>query len=410
MSIFGKPKNSKHFLVLDFGSSCIKALIFQRPKNGDPLKIIGAGSSIQNRSDMRFGVVTNISGVAATAKEAIKEAQADCRVKPKEIYVGVSGQLVRGTSTTIRLRRDTPNSPITESELKTVATKIKEKAFQEASKKAAHLTGDPNIDIQVIESNLATVKVDGYYTRNLLELTAKVLEPTIFTAFCPKSHLQNLQSVLKKLKLKPTAILSNLSTIVNLVQNDDPVELNALVIDIGGNTTDIAVVFGGSIVATRTISFGGTDFTQAVISDFNLPFEEAEEKKIKFSSGEISGEKASQIRGALKPAVERWCSGLEVALGDFEKVKIFPDKIVLAGGGSALPDLREALMARPWARDFNFTSFPKLEHLNIGTLKGKLVDETEKLVEEADVVPASFGLTASKLYKNTGNAQHYFRV
>jgi len=143
-----------------------------------------------------------------------------------------------------------------------------------------------------------------------------------------------------------------MSLFVKTLAADSPRGYNAIVLDIGGKVTDVAVVFGGGIWGTRALSLGGECFTKAV-SD--------EEKKIAYATHQLRDEEVPKIAEKLQPALDLWLAGVEAALSDFEGIKTFPRRIVLIGGGANLPELKEGLSTYPLMRSLPFASPPTVE-------------------------------------------------
>jgi len=100
-----------HFIVLDIGSDFVKALIFKRPEEEGPasptggLKVVGVGLAPQGLTDTRLGVVADIKAVVKNVETALGEASLSCDAEPRDVVLGVSGAMVRGLATRVRLTR-----------------------------------------------------------------------------------------------------------------------------------------------------------------------------------------------------------------------------------------------------------------------------------------------------------------
>jgi cell division ATPase FtsA len=126
-----------------------------------------------------------------------------------------------------------------------------------------------------------------------------------------------------------------MSVLVKALTNDEPRNFNAIILDIGGRVTDVAIVFGGGIWGTRPLPLGG--------ENFDLSF---------------------------------WLSGVETALSDFEGVKSFPNRIILGGGGAQIEGLKEGLLDYPLMRTLPFVSQPVVEvRTDVGPQSMKLVGQ-----------------------------------
>ena len=52
-----------------------------------------------------------------------------------------------------------------------------------------------------------------------------------------------------------------------------------LVVDVGGGTTDIAVIHEGGVQGTKMFGIGGRSFTRTIAADMDLSYEDAEKLK-----------------------------------------------------------------------------------------------------------------------------------
>lgn len=142
-----------------------------------------------------------------------------------------------------------------------------------------------------------------------------------------------------------------------------------MIVDIGGGTTEVAVISLGGIVTSRSIRVGGDEMDEAIIQyvkkTYNLMIGERTAEEIKMTIGtaiEPTYNEAMDIRGrdlvsGLPKTLSLKASEVQVALSEpissiIEAVKITLEKtppelaadimdrgIVMAGGGSLLRDL-----------------------------------------------------------------------
>src|SRR5437868_4666287 len=103
---------------LDIGTEFVKALICR--VNGDTAEVVGVGRQRQRLTDMQGGAVTDIAGVVDNCDAALKQAEAMSGTVSKDVVIGIAGELVKGTSTTIKYKRSHPSSPIDLPELRKI--------------------------------------------------------------------------------------------------------------------------------------------------------------------------------------------------------------------------------------------------------------------------------------------------
>ena len=80
--------------------------------------------------------------------------------------------------------------------------------------------------------------------------------------------------------------------------------IGSMIVDIGGGTTDVAVISLGGIVTSRSVRVGGDAFDAAIVnyikSAYNLMIGERTAEEVKMAIGsaaKLSGESAARIRG-----------------------------------------------------------------------------------------------------------------
>ncbi|MBI4029956.1 hypothetical protein HY373_02130, partial [Candidatus Berkelbacteria bacterium] len=93
-------------IALDIGTEFVKSLIFK--VEGREGVVLGVGRQRQRLSDMQGGAVTDISGVIENAEKSLEQAAAQAGFLPEQVIMGIAGELVKGTTTTIRYLREKP--------------------------------------------------------------------------------------------------------------------------------------------------------------------------------------------------------------------------------------------------------------------------------------------------------------
>lgn len=384
------PKTSQ-FLTLDIGTDYVKCLVFEHdPESFDSkLKVIGASRQPLGYLYTRGGAIVDLEGVKEASQQAVTEALNLANSKTKDVIIGLSGETTKGLVTTVRLTRPEPETAISHKELSSIISRIQETAYIEASKEIAEMTGNPDLDIDITNSSVISFKVDDTYVTDPKGLSCKRMEVGLFTAFSPSIYLNVLQSLAKALKLNLLTISSEMYALSRLLAKSHE-DANMVIIDVGGETTDVGIVFGGGLVATKTLSIGGRHFTRAISEAYSLPINEAEEIKVKYSLNTYSDSDSLKIRQCMREVLSFWISGIELVMSDFEGVKTFPSRIVLTGGGIGLRDIPETLETTSWARNVAFRNPPVFEKVNLTDLK-IIKDLTGQALSFEDIMPASLG-------------------
>jgi cell division protein FtsA len=154
--------------------------------------------------------------------------------------------------------------------------------------------------------------------------------------------------------------------------------LSVILMDVGGGTTDIAVVNDGGVQGTKMFGIGGRAYTRSVERDLGIDFEEAERFKLGLDTNLVPRAKAPAVEGALEKTLDVWLSGVELALGEFNKLDHLPSQIFLCGGGSSLHMLVDELAASVWYKSLPFTKKPAVSLINPTQVAG-ITDTTGKV-------------------------------
>jgi cell division protein FtsA len=214
----------------------------------------------------------------------------------------------------------------------------------------------------------------------------------VFTTFAPSIHLDSLKEVVRALNLEISSIEVEPYTIARALRGARDENFSGIIIDIGGGTTDVALVDTGGVVGTKMFAYGGDVFTKRLETDFNKEYRDAEEMKMDYSDLKLSDKQAKDIKKSFWKDIPVWVEGVELALGDFEDVEKYPSDIYLCGGGSSLPDIKEGLIEHPWLNVLAFDRFPKTSFIFPNQLEG-LVDNTKKMIDPSDIAPAALALS-----------------
>jgi type IV pilus assembly protein PilM len=145
--------------------------------------------------------------------------------------------------------------------------------------------------------------------------------------------LESYQELSSLVGLKKSSFEVEVFSIIRSIIDDDK-SLYAI-LDIGSDSTKIAVVERGRVISSHTVNVGSQSVTDTIARDMGIDTQKAEELKRHYRTE--SGETIEAIKKIFIPTLESMFSEVGDALNEFEKQadkKI--EKIYLAGGGSML--------------------------------------------------------------------------
>lgn len=370
-----KTQSDKDYVVaLDIGTEYVKALIARLID--DKLEIVGVGRCHQEVSDMYAGAIADIAGVVRNCETALSIAEEQAGIQAKRVVIGIAGELVKGTTSTIRYRRPQPDRPLDASEMEFIIEKVQERSQIKAQKQIALETGNPDVEIKLVNSALVSIHIDGYKVSNPIGFQGHDVAVQIYTAYAPMVHIGALERVSSELSLELLAVAAEPFAVSRSVLGMDAnSNLTAILADVGGGTTDVAVVNDGGVEGTKMFGIGGRSFTRTIASELNISYEEAEKIKIDIDNPKLNHATQREANEAIDKTMEVWIAGVELALSEFDSADHLPNRILLCGGGASLKKLVKMLEGREWHKDLPFTKKPSIHHIDPSEVIG-ITDKT----------------------------------
>jgi len=374
MSERQKSETNSHIVALDIGTEYVKALVAKI--DGDDIEIVGVGRQHQELSDMHGGAISDIGAVVRNCEAALNAAEAQAGFQAKKVVIGIAGELVKGVTNTIRYKRPQPDRELDMREMEFIIEKVQERAHDKAQKQIAFETGNDDVEIKLVNSAIVSIHIDGYKVSNPIGFQGRDIAIQIYTAFAPMVHIGALERTANELDLELLAVAAEPFAVSRSVLGVDASStFTAILADVGGGTTDIAVVNDGGVEGTKMFGIGGRSFTRTIASDFNLGFEDAEKLKLAFDEPNLKESAKKKMETSIDKTLEVWLGGVELALGEFDAIDHLPNRILLCGGGSSLHKLVEALETRDWYKELPFTRKPTIRHIQPDQVAG-IIDKT----------------------------------
>jgi len=345
--------------------------------------IRGFAKTPQRSGDIQNGAVADIASVVDNCKEAIQAASLMAGIKPSQMVMGIAGEFVKGATSTIKHKRDEKDDKINLSELRNIVHKLQWKAFGEVRKDMSKETGYPEIDIKLVNSAIIDVRIDGYRVTNPLGFQGKEVEMSIFNSFSPIVHYTALKSVADELGIELLAIMSEPYALSRCLETGEG-DLNGIFIDVGGGTTEIAVVSNGSTLGTKMFALGGRTFTKRLAVELNISFGEAEKLKRAYTADKLEQKSKKIINDIITSDIEVWLEGVILSLSEFKELDTLPSRIFLSGGGSHLPEIKEALNNSKWYKKLHFARMPQANFIHPNDISN-VIDETKQIKDQQDI-------------------------
>lgn len=338
------PRKNSYIAGLDIGTTKICCVLAQIIENQE-IQVLSVGQS--ESKGLRKGVVVNMEETVESIKAAIEEAESRAGIPIESVYVGISGDHIRGVNSRGVVPVRGKHNEIGNDDIRRV---------MEAAR-AVTIPADREI-VHVIPQEFIIDGQDGIY--NPTGMTGTRLEVNVHLVTSSISNTQNVvTSVNHAGMMVDNTVLQQLASAEAILTRDEK-ELGCIVVDIGGGTADVAIFSRNAVWHTAVLPLGGNHITKDIAVGLRTPIHEAE--RIKKSSACVlpsllQGEESVEVPSVggrsprllsrkilceiVQPRAEEILTLVqqEVKRSGFEKQLVAG--AVLTGGGSLLEGLLE---------------------------------------------------------------------
>ena len=398
-----KSDHDQYIVALDIGTEFIKALI-GRIVDNDKAEIIGVGRSHQSLSDMQAGAISDIASVVENCDKALNQAEAEAGISVRAAIIGIAGELVKGTTTTVRFKRKLSEKPMDIEEVERIIHIVQEKAEAAAKQQVMIELGGKDIGVRLVNSAIVSIDIDSYKVTNPIGFQGKEVLVQLYTAYAPLIHLGALEKTANELDLDLLAVAAEPFAVARSVIGNDPnATMSAILMDVGGGTTDIAVIDEGGVQGTKMFGIGGRAYTRSIERDLGVEFQQAEDYKLDLGLNHLSQSKIPAVEKSLQKTLDVWINGVELALGEFNQLDHLPNHILLCGGGSSLDMLMDELQEADWHKELPFTKKPVVRHIQPDQVVG-ITDKTGHVTDHTFITAMGLLRVGIDTMQQAGNA------
>jgi len=262
------PDSSSLIVGLEVGTSKVCAVVGEINSTG-ALNVIGLG---QCRSrGIRKGEIADASATAEDIRNAIVEAEQMSDVEIRSVYLGVTGGHIRGFTNRGVHPVVSADREITREDVEDVIKNAK----------AINLPAE-NYVLHAIRQHFLVDGQDGII--DPVGMLGARVEVDMHVVHGHFNRLQNAIRSVKGLQIEVEAIIFNgLASSLALLTSEQK-EMGALVVDIGGGTTEFVVYSNGIIKHTGVLAVGGDHVSNDLAYGLKVPLGKAEELKIQHGS------------------------------------------------------------------------------------------------------------------------------
>src|SRR5216684_8927908 len=256
-------------VAIDIGTTKVCVLIGEMAARGG-VDVIGIGLAASD--GLRKGVVIDIDRTVQSVASAVEAAERISGLKVRSAFVGISGSHIASQNSRGMVA-------VSGSSRHDVDRGDTIRAIE-----AARAVSIPNTR-EILHVVTRGYVVDGQEgVRDPIGMTAVRLEVETHIVTASSTSVQNLTKCIQRAGVEiDELVLTPLAT-AEAVLTDEDRELGVALLDIGGDTTDLAVFHDGSIAHAATIPMGGKSITSDLGIVLRVTPDVAENLKLKHGS------------------------------------------------------------------------------------------------------------------------------
>lgn len=248
---------------VDIGTSKVTTVVGE-VNNFEQIEIICMTKS--KCSGIKKGKIINDDEVAMAIAKTINDAEEEANLRINSAYITIPGKYV----TIVQ------NSVI--KEIKDKFAGISSRDVNSALMQAKDIELPENKTlIDIVPENF--VLDDGNNVLDPVGAFSSSLTLNAEIIIADKEYVKQLQQIFKKADLEIDGIIPNTLAQRNLILDNNELNDNIMLLDIGAGNTDIGVFEGNKFVYTNTIPLGGDSITNDIALVLDISLEEAEKLK-----------------------------------------------------------------------------------------------------------------------------------
>lgn len=285
---------SKIHVGLEIGSTKT-VMVVAEIKPDESAKILGLGET--RTAGVRKGEIADYKQVRACVKSALLEAEDVSDVVIKSVFLSVTGSHILGVNNTGTFRLPEEEQEVGYNHLDEVREIARDIAIPSDHVYLHHLARHYTLDGQT-------------HTTVPYGLLGRSLEADYHIVHGIRTRIQNSIKCVREIPLDVDDVVFAPIASAQICLNRERKEDGALVIDIGGETTDYVLYLDGAIAASGCVPVGGNHISNDIHLVTHIPFSKAE--KVKIAEGNASGDPATSV-GVVKVEDEKGFPPIEIA-------------------------------------------------------------------------------------------------
>jgi len=309
---------------LDVGTAWVRLVVCEF-KTGDNAPQILALVKKPTRG-LRRGYVINQEEATDSIREVVNEAERSLKTRIRKVILGFGGVSLDSRITEGGIVAARPDAEISSSDV----TRVIEASEQNLP---------DMVNRHILHRIPISFKIDGEKVLGHPEgMQGNKLEARTLFVTCLSQHLKDLVKVIEEAGLIVDDVIASPLAASLVVMSKLQKMAGSVLVNIGSQTTSIAVFEEGVPVSIQVFPIGSTDITNDIALGFRISIEEAE--KIKRGEGEPVGTK-KKLDEIIEARLSDIFEFIETHLKKLGRNGLLPAGLVITGGGSSIPNIED---------------------------------------------------------------------
>jgi len=351
MKMISNKKNHQLTVGIDIGSFKICCAIGQINMENNKIKLLGLATT--KSKGIKRGVITDRDELIETIEKVLTDAEIMGNIKITSSYLSITGEHIRSINTQAAIALNRING---------AAGNISERSIEQADifqvldlAQAVSLPVDKDI-LHTIPQEYVVDTLEEI--KNPQGMMGRRLEARVHLVTAASTAINNLISCVEELGITVDGLVFQpIASALAALENDE-MDLGVTLVELGSNTTNIAVYHGSALRHSATIPIGSSSITNDIAVMLQITKKEAENIKINYASAlssmssdeldiKYSPNKESEEKTISEQEVSQYVEArmqeiLQMIIREISRADIkdpLTYGIVMTGGGAELRNL-----------------------------------------------------------------------
>lgn len=330
--------------ALDIGTTKIVATVAEMDDEGG-IYVIGHGLS--KAEGLRRGIVVDMDKTVKSIRRTIDDAQMVSGTEIDRVTVGIAGEHVRSINSHGVVAVNRTDNEITASDVKRAV-------------EAARTVAIP-VDREIIHVIPQTFSVDDQsgikdpvgMSGTRLEVEAHIVTASITSA-------RNIYRALERCNLTVDHMVLEQLASSRVIVSENEMENGVVIVDIGGDITNLAVFYDGAIRHTAVVPLGARNVTNDIAIGLRTSVEQAEDLKLthgaalsslvdpeelvavrQMTTGDEKEISRNVLASIIEPRMEEILSLVAREVKKIQLGELLTSGMIVTGGGALLPGVTQ---------------------------------------------------------------------